>query len=83
MTISSAHFDILMYYFTALMMRVARKHISNSIKCFNVHFLETRQQIKYARDKNCVRIALISVDMLWAEGLTGSHLQVLFGHFVF
>lgn len=30
-----------------------------------------------------VRITLTSEGMLWAEGLTESHLQVLFGHFIF
>jgi len=65
-------------------MRVARSTCQMPFKkSFIVNFLETRLQIKYGRDKNCVRIALISVDMLWAEGLTGSHLQVLFGHFIF
>jgi hypothetical protein len=32
---------------------------------------------------NCFRNALTSEGMLWVEGLTRSHLQVLSGHFIF
>jgi hypothetical protein len=76
MTTSSAHLANLRPYFSL-------NDDCGALKHFSVSFPETRQRITHAHDKNCVRIALISVDMLWAEGLTGSHLQVLFGHFVF